>query len=642
MFELDSLVTENLSLVLGLIIIVLYSIRDFNSPGYRLDKERKERDSLDSLINIGEISPRALCSPLRFQIARLAHCVIMLAIFGVLCASWGFLIENKIVSLANQVDGNPISYLLIALIITGFLPNVPWVDKLIAFIKLELHRTARIPSDAHRIFYLLKNNELGFIALKKAIKDKDNPISEQYFSDDVIHDRYSLPNIWLKYLHIYRALVNDSEQQFILSEHLEEVFSIEHIHDEHEKIVNMIKVKGVDKWIDDSDIRIRVLTQIKRMYSLLTFSMLRFKYSQTEVKEHLNKLGFEIFSERRESFKALNTVIAHSGKIVISIALISFGFSILTLIPSVEFSPQAFNDLADIDPQPLGPGEIVFKWTLYSFLMVAPSFLTTYYVRFQMIKSRHWRFKTFDDYKKSNPQREWKIYLLVALLSYSVAALFFFVATKLDSSNDVASGEILLWPLITATITFFTSYRFDTLEPNIEFQNYKCRPKWLSALIQGLVLACLAFLIVSFIDTSGLRTPPYGLHDYILLTATVFIVGIVNGFAMSYHQPNQRREERNSPPEPLIIKLIQQPNSLAGTIENYSDKGLRVVTNERPDFSESQTVILELNEGKEKVQLSGRIRHQDMNSIGIQLGQKVFWERLCSKLVALNNPMPAY
>jgi len=524
-------------------VVISYGRTSFNLPEYCLDHFNDE--TIEGLINIGEVSPRILSSKMRFRLFNILYVCALLILYSGLILVW-----PSISGFLNIQNSNPVlTNIMVAMVISGLLPYLPFIEKLMTGTKEFLHNQAQIPSKARNIYALLRDNAIR--------DDKLIPLSHTYdrvlFSQDFFDFKSStsklyFPRIWLRYCYLFDELTKNEWRELIIDNVDLVAFSLAQIRIQHTFLMKEVKEESNKENSDYSDIKIKIMKQLKLIYTLITCSLIDKRKSFSDSKKIMEKMGFEVKQTSVEKFAKFNNVLIHTSILLFVIASSCFIFFMAkTNIPEL-FAPNSFKEYGN-------PVHATLVWLIYSAFMFGLALLIAYYGRYFLSRSEIWRKVTFDKYYMNIRNRPWNIYLLLSLISYVVTTIIFRIIYFFIPAQSLEMGiELYLWPLIPALTTLFVCYRFDSIKFN-PISGLKQEPIWKSSVVQGSVMLIASYFIMEMTNLVQQQVK-FNQGDFILILSTNFLIGFFNSLSMGFLEIERRNNSR------LCLKKVREKISI--------------------------------------------------------------------------------
>ncbi|WDE09821.1 hypothetical protein [Thalassomonas haliotis] len=566
MFEL----TPNIiSLITALAIVLIYGLSSFNFPHYRLEQDNQQYYAIETLIDMEKFSPKVLSGNRRYQLYNLVYILMLILLYSLLRSLW----DPLVLVLLDLPQSHPVvKNIVVALIISTLLPNLPLLKELMDNTKRFLHSRARIPGYARDLFALLSDNPIKLPLLYSVASPAEKALfKESFFNNSQMGMVLNFPRIWLRYQYLYQEINKEKWQLLFSQDKSFSSFPLAKIKAQHREITRELENLQQNDINDFSDLKIRVIKQLKHIYALITCGLLHRQLNPKQSKALIEELGFEIIKESHPRFEQMNLLVSHTWRLLMVLIGACLGFFALkTLLPG-QFQPGTFDQLT--------PVSAIGYWFLSGIFTLSTALFTAYYARHLLKHHRVWQEIDLSGYYKKNADRPWKIYFGISLVTYLSITGALFLADYLSRLNLFSPShspwEYLLWPLIPLLLTLFVCYRFDTLPVSRDKQLCK-QSLWQASLIQGLILATTTLIIMLCIQVL-LPGEKYNLADFILLSSTNGLLGFFNSHTMGYCALDRRTTPRYySDTDMVELQLDPKHNGPECRLKDVSATGIKI------------------------------------------------------------------
>ncbi|WDE07605.1 hypothetical protein SG34_012360 [Thalassomonas viridans] len=558
-----------ISLMIALTIVIFYGLSSFNFPHYRLEQDNQQFYAIETLIDMEKFSPKVLSGNRRYQLYNLVYILMLILVYSLLRALW----DPLALSLLNLPQSHPVvKNILVALIVSTLLPSLPPVKALLELTRRFLHSRARIPGYARDLFALLNDNPIKLPLLYSVASPAEKAMfKESFFNNSQMGMVLNFPRIWLRYQYLYREINKEKWQLLFSRDKSFSAFPLSKIQTQHKEITRELENLQQHDINDFSDIKVRVVKQLKHIYALITCGLLHRQLNPKQSRALIEELGFEIIKENHPRFDQMNQLVNHTLHLLMVLMGACLGFFALkTLLPG-QFQPAIFYQLT--------PVSAIGYWFLSGIFTLGTALFTAYYARHLLKHRKLWRVIDLSSYYKKSVDRPWKLYSGIGLLAYLSITGALFVADYLSKLNGFTSAytplEYLLWPIIPLLITLFVCYRFDTLPPDHNKQ--LCKQHLTKASIrQGLMLSAATFFIMAVIQLA-LPGETYNVADFILLSTTNGLLGFFNSHTMGYCEVDRRTTPRYfSDTDMVELQLDPKHNGPGCRLKDVSATGIKI------------------------------------------------------------------
>lgn len=524
-----------ISIIIGVVILMSYGFTTFCFPHYHLE-HKNNANGIEALINLDKISPKVLSNGLRYQLFNWTYILLLLLIYVLLREVWDPLMTHFFdFKEKNQVVKN----ITVAVLISGLLPYLPLTKNLINGSKSYLHHRAKIPDQARNIFAMLNGNPIKLTLLYSVASPAEQGMFKaSFFNSSQLGQALSFPRIWLRYQYLYHEINKEKWQSLLVKNTCPESFSLERICLKHQQITEEINALHKNGTGDFSDIKIRVLKQLKNIYALITCSIINQNQSTNQAKKTIEALGFEIIREHNPRFDQINQFVTHTTKLLMVVLSCCLAFFVFKTLFPLQFQPVSFNNLT--------PLSAVGYWFLYSTFTLSTALFIAYYSNHLLKRHRLWQKIDFTHHYRHISERPWRIYITISVIAYLLisCALFFadYLADQAGHSQLPSLWAYFLWPIIPTLLTLFICYRFDTSGFSSNKKN-SAKPLWQISIIQGTLLLLTSILILITLQNIPLQEK-YNIADFIVILATNSLLGFFNSYIMGYFDFDRRNSPR--------------------------------------------------------------------------------------------------
>ena len=143
--------------IFGIIVVFFFSKDYFTNYQYALfDSQKDGLDDTDRLVE--PAFPKYLTTRLQFILCLSLFVISTIVIFGMIGQILPFLLPDN---MSRQLTAET-KVITAALIISGFMPNFPYINKLIDKFRNFFYGLAKIPEKAHSIYHVLKFTPMQF------------------------------------------------------------------------------------------------------------------------------------------------------------------------------------------------------------------------------------------------------------------------------------------------------------------------------------------------------------------------------------------------------------------------------------------------------------------------------------------------
>ncbi|MPW29497.1 hypothetical protein F9L16_10855 [Agarivorans sp. B2Z047] len=598
---MESLLDNSLyAYILGFFIVFLYGVRSFNEPNYSFEikVDNDGAEDIDHFISINEASPSKISGIGFYNSLRVVYIVWLLILFFIISKILGALFGGR--AILDVSPNEPSRIILSALIISGFIEQVPYINKSILEVKLYLHQLARIPTKARDIFQLIKTSNIRGEELNKVasvIRYDDEDFRDSVGRNDFItlYNRYQYLCLLGKIsgIDVYKSNAN--------------VLGVLTRKGVLEKKVKSYKCSDE---INYQKLNVQLVAELKILYSALTSYLVRSASSSKQMNNKMVSLGFEVNNVISTKIP-FSSILKHALVLSISVLVTSFFLVVLSKkiwgdIPNILLSMGISDEY-----------EAAFTWFLYSLFLYLTAIFMTYHLRNKYIRDGRWGRPKYDNGLSFS--RNISRYVLISTASWFACALVLLCTSSLLSHTPITEKSFVvvgLWAMIPAGMSLLMCYRFDTYIGLNTSSNF--RAKIFGALGQAIVLALICFIVMLMMERFDLLVEHqiYLPQDYFLLIVTSALAGSTNSLFMRVRSLNRRDSPRKTPPlnfETVAVSTFYyNAISFEADVVDVSKGGMKVSV--PPDniekFKENQAVKLK-NLSKEHAETSAIVRNID-------------------------------
>jgi hypothetical protein len=533
--------------------------------------------------NIGKYSycPRNYTTWTRFMRSLSIYVFLTeLVYFALVISPGAFVFINK------NMGGNPIEHealkemgeygvLWAILLLTGVLPNFPWINKLEQKFRETLHDYAFIPAEAKAVISQLEVNLKAFDPDPKHIETvKNNFDLDDFSNEDFTAVKNGIAHKWCKLSYLrqrlqdwntypkinrFFAMSNETYEQ-LLKGYDSIKIDINNYND-----CKGVDVQGVDtkykKYLKAAEnyINTEIDRLLKMAYSLISIGVLG-----TELLPAGRKDRFRYFGLR--PCLTEGPIIDWDTNLKSLLAII-----ITATVPTLFYYFAMMQTTSGKLPSfvPKDSWEALF-WALIGIAMHSSTVIAV--VLFNL-----WRKTIFrgGDFKKmqrdSKNTNHFAVSMVAGFIGYcigffsmvAIMILQYYVVAKKDGFNVMGQlGGFALWSILPFVTGYFIQYYLDTPKKSLP-------SKWRMSIKQGTITAAIAGLIALIVLDANIGR---GWHFIVFCTLTSFCVG--SGIGYMFPKGYHRKVEASAKPEDERRKKIRyevsQPATLIVANKNYA------------------------------------------------------------------------
>jgi hypothetical protein len=587
--------------ILGFCVVFVFATNYFNQPGYNfVDPEQADNSKLhDELLE--PALPRYLTERFEFNFFRAAFVLITECVYVSLVLFLPeFILSTAVVNnavggaTAGASDtiatnsGNILERIILAtLIITGLVPNIPWIKDLLEKSKFYLHKKAQIPYKGRAIYHRIKHNRpiyekerIGEILSDSRFQhngvDHDgrrDDLEAEYFEQS----SWELEARWAKLCYLL-YFINRWSLKLPFKSYIQNTeLHYASIESHYQDLVNLMRAHKAGEISGANHLRLETIldTTLNRSYRLISCLLYLAAKSDSDVDGYLDELGYES-SVHNEFPIPWNTLIWIIFAVIGSVV----AGSVVSLLIIY------YNDPISL-PHDFTPGEVM-SWIGYGTpFILLPVLLVLLIKRYLSIYSDSWPTVTEQGVYSSINARPWFIYFISALSSYLLGALVLttmVVSIKYLHEEDYKLLELvhtlLAWSSVVFLTAVFAAYRLDSgavpEKQSLRYYLSRCA----GIVSQGMLTAGLIYLVTLYNDDKPLHiifNEDYALDPKVYILCVIgFFLGVSINIAIGIGRLRQRRKHgRYIASRKLSLQLADQQSSEADTM-NISNEGALV------------------------------------------------------------------
>jgi hypothetical protein len=473
------------------ILVVIFFSKDYftNYTCAFFDSNKKEFDDSDTIVE--PAIPKLLTTRFQFILSLSLFVLSTLAVFWVIGQILPFLLPDEMAEKLTQET----KVITSALIISGLIPNFPYINKLIDKFRDFFYGLVKIPEKAQSIYYVLKSTPIEFSEekIRALLDDKQfkNKISEEefdYTSSEIekkwAHITYLMyiVQLWSKDINFKRYILDSGLHWNEICEtyesYLDDVVKYKHGKFNNEEI---------------SRLHGRLDILILKIYRLVCCLLVMSAKNESEYAVYLEELGY-----RHEPLPVFTLSMNRILFLIVFCAVgIFFGAFFSTLVSWL------LNQKLQLPPVHHNAMEHIKYYLLYGVPFITLPVVIILILKKFMSDWDVWPTVTKDRLYIKVSERPWLIYFFISLISY-IAGLAILLSLSVILDQDLTLKEALrgsnilkhtAWPLVCFNIALFISYRCDT--PYF-VNEHAFHIKILSALGKAFLLGLFVSLTVIF------------------------------------------------------------------------------------------------------------------------------------------------
>ncbi len=593
---------DQIAFVFGAFVVLIFCIRYFNEPQYPLIEIDKGNTD-DIITDLQSVFPKYMTDRYHYNLYLVLFVIATEILYLLLCIYFpSFSTDTANKPSADAVKNSSFGYnaLLSALIIAGFLPNLPFIKSLLESIKKFLHTKAEIPSKGQEIYQILKNRQIQYsknkIAqiIREPLWTHSNPTNESISKklleegDFLDVERSDIKGKLAKLTYFLYQITKWSEKTPFKKCVCDCELKWNSIKTSYEAIKDTIYLYDTNSLneLQKSELNTKLDVLLLRTYRLLSCLLFIADKNSCSINDNMEELGYNVKEPPIFSIP-FNQLALSSLSIGVGIFLAAF----LTLIISVAFKYMDIFNYMNIKfigmiDEYINTGNLI-RWMLQGIpFLTAP-------VLFVLLVKRHLSFKEDiwplvtprNDFYKRMRDRPWGTYFLVSVGAY--IASFLTLATVnavVKLFNEQSSyinfeklGSLMIWSLVGAITAAFVAYRIDSRKNFSENRLSKTLLTFSGAIFQALITSSSIYFVFMHRHNNGsfvfmtLSTENQAKLSVYLIMGFLIGAGLFLNCQFNTDQYERRKHKRSLTENE--IKITAGNQSLKGSILNISKGG---------------------------------------------------------------------
>lgn len=461
-------IMPNLVEILGFLIVLMFSVSYFNAPQYSFSDE-VDSDQNDEDRILEPALPKHMTNRYQYNFY-----LFIFILFNELL----FIILAKLLpQFLDGANNKSTEYytLVAALIISGFLPYLPFVKELLNKVKNFLHESAKIPLEGREVYQLLKSRKISYrdeivdkILLDEEYMDAKDKNGKLFRKDlekkDFDSSSTAIEGKWAKISWI-TAHLKDWEKKKTFSGFMADNKlhwdSIKKSYRYRRKKIIEFKENNLSE-IERAKLHMELDSLLLRTFRMISCLVFLADRCSCDRNEYIKSLGYDIDVQpifvirfRRVALFAINCLF---GVLVGAVIAVLLSLLAKSYFPALkEIAVNTTNILACCG----------YGVPFLTLPVIVVLLLKRHYSfggeKWPMVDPKH-------PYKKIS-ERPFDIYLIVTLIAYITAILtllsmmiFFKKDVTIENVFTHDRGSIILvWSIVSAVTAFFIAYRLDSL-----------------------------------------------------------------------------------------------------------------------------------------------------------------------------------
>jgi len=565
-----------LALMSAFAILLLHAKENFNKPLYPIELGTKDDEAFHQL---QKIAPKSFMGSSDWFIKRSLHllflgaeCVVMYIILNVSATS---IISNSNGTIPEGLTGHELgdyfntayNIIFAALIVSGFIPNVPLLNKIERAVIEFLHDQSNVPFSAQAIYQDIKKLRLDKAVHKQFIYQQRHVIfNADFFSLANDNNNRKFSWLWLTYNYLFYKLEPQSQSLINMKADCGD-FSWQKLREEHyvlQEYAHFIVESGGDINIDEK-FYARTKRAYQKLSAIIACSPKIQKMSNKERKEKFKELGFLVNTTTSVKTGVVSESLRHGftmGILVFIVCFSVFGlykhnvtYSSATAPVSIYISDylgeatgsKAIDSKATDSDQKRDPLTLSFIWAAFSTMMFTLTAWFTYSMHHWLVNLKIWNVPTFSPRKQlAFKDHQFDCYALVAFTCFVMVSISLFASLYLSTSYTLMLNAkiAMLSALSPFVISIMICFRFDRRNENKKPDSRLTI--WLISLFEGILMAFVSLAIFRSLGTLGaLETLNIELAKG-LFFATGLVTGFVSSLLIDPEPVNLRKAKRDT------------------------------------------------------------------------------------------------
>jgi len=604
------------SYAFGVLVVLMFCITYFNEPEYSFFETEETCDEEERTC-VQPASPKYLTNRYQYNFYLIAF-ILLTELFYVI-------LVGLLPVLLRQEMGLAYDALASALIISGVMPNLPFVRRVVDKVKFFLHEMARIPRKGQSFYRFIRWNPISFspVLMKNLLERKAYSalVEKEHFK----RPQNSTGYLWAKlsYLHYYLKWETSSPIRRSPTRKDLGWSRIEASYQELREKAPDALGKGAGAEADA--FRKLLISTLLRTYRLLTCALFEVERPSRDISQYTEEIGYGRYGAK---------VFTPSGK---QIGLFVISTTVAILLGALTAGLLTWMLRSTLPWLSLDiTARRIFLWIGYGVpLFVLP-------VLFVLLAKRHLSFieKGWPMVTPSHPyekmrDRPWHVYLIVTGLAYLVglfALVLMSILTGRSGLYAILDREVYVhyavWALVTVVTAGYVSYRLDSLLPYAASRFKDGVLKFLGALSQGVLTALaitLAFAYRKGVPVSNLSTLEGEDRSMLFcFDLMCLIIGFILFYASQFHtRKKENRAFTRFQVSGIPVQLAQRENAFVGSLVNVSQEGARIISEWKAAAGDVIRVALEDGASSE-----GTVVHCDRGRIHLHFPDRSIWSNL--------------
>jgi hypothetical protein len=583
----------------GFIVVFMFCVRYFNEPKYKVvDTKLVKGSDKDRLVE--PVCPRFMTNRYIYRY----YLILFIAFTELLY----IIVANLLPDLTGKDTAGYYNAFASALILTGFLPSLPYIRRLMDKTKFIIHDKARIPDSGQNFYHFLRTNPIRYPepAVEELIEDKvygkGLELGNFASDDDTVEARwakisYLLFHVdkWSKFAP-FRASLRKREMHWpsIQSSYLTLQESWEGFRSG--------KLSEDQQNLFENNLR----ELLFETYRLLACTLFDAERPSKDINIYTQELGYGAYSEQL-FFPSNRKVALYAISTFIGILIGAAATGLIARFLSPEFSWLKITISAD---------QIV-TWVLFGvpFFLLPVLFILTVKWYFSFSETLWPMVSPHRPYKKLS-ERPWGVYVFVSVFACIVGTLTLVVVGTLY--GHIKWSEIFefdtyrqmgKWSLVILVTAGFVTYRIDSLVSRNKLKNIILTCS--GALSQGMLSSLAIFFSFMWYFNEGSfdltrlnGERPGQLFCYLLLA---FIIGNLLFLTSRFNRRIlERREYERRKAKAVSVELESGGKTYPGSLINASKRGALLQTDMPAHFREVVNIIMKKETPKAGIVVSAK------------------------------------
>jgi len=600
----------------GFIVVFLFCLHYFNEPKYKVvDTKLVKGSDKDRLVE--PVCPRFMTNRYIYR-----YYLILFIVFSELLY---IIVANLLPDLTGKDTGAYYNAFASALILTGFLPSLPYIRRLMDKVKFIIHDKARIPDSGQNFYHFLRANPIRYLdsAVEDLLEDKvyGKGLEQGNFAPEGGHVEARWTKLSYLLFHVdkwsksapFRGSLKKREMHWP---------SIQSSYLTLQESWNAFQSGNLSE--DQQNLFENNLRELLfETYRLLACTLFDAERPYKDINIYTQELGYGAYSEQ-VFFPSNQKVALYAISTFIGILV---GAAVAGLIawlvgPAVSWLKITIR------------ADQISMWVLYGvpFFLLPALFILTVKWYFSFSETLWPMVSPHRPYKKFS-ERPWGVYAFVTVLAsivgtltlVAVGALLGHVkwAKILEFNTYQQTGK---WSLVILVTAGFVAYRMDSLISRNKLKNILLTCS--GALSQGLFSSLAIFFSFMWyfnagsFDLTRLTDQRAGqLFCYLLLA---FIIGNLLFLTSRFNSRIlERRVYERRKTKAVSVELASGRKTYPGSLINASKRGVLVQTDMSAQFREIVNILL-----KKGIPIEGVVISAKDGLIHLQLKTQDMWNSL--------------